>query len=70
MKYEQINLIFLRFCDSDFSHPGSARNPLARSWILQDLKLLVLENTDNSKPRNSLVINDDPSRLQRDELQS
>ena len=32
------------------------------------LQLLAQENADHSKPPNSLVINDDPSRLQYDEL--
>ena len=64
------NLIFLKFLWFElFAPPGGDRNPLAR--ILQDLQLLVLENTDHSKPPNSQVISYKPSRLKcNDELQS
>ena len=57
MKYEWRNLLFLKFSDSNFSHPGLCSKPTS-------------ENTDHSKPPNSLVINDHLSRLEYDELHS
>ena len=64
MKYERRNLIFLKFCDSNFSFSELCSKPAGEIVNLAtDLQLLALENTDHSKPTNSLVINNDPSRL-------
>ena len=63
MKYERRNLTSLKFSDSNFSHPGLCSIPSGEIVNFARLELLVLENTDNSKPHNSLVINDDLSRL-------
>lgn len=59
---------FLNFCDSKFSNLSLCSKP--NSEIVNFTKLLVLESTEHSKPPNSLVRNDDPSRLKYDELQS
>ena len=64
MKYERRNLIFLKFCDSNYSYPGLCSKPTDKIVdFAKNLKLLVLENTDNSKPPNSLVMKDDPARI-------
>ena len=58
MKEDQRNLTFLKFSDSNFSHPGLCSKPNG-DIVNFDSQLLVLENTDHSKPPNSLVITDD-----------
>ena len=68
MKYKWRDLILLKFCDSNFSNPVLCSKPPGEIEMIQFARLAAvssgdLENTDHSKPTNSLVINDDPSRL-------
>ena len=73
MKYKRRNLIFLKVCDSNFSHPGlclKSTGEIVNFAGLARLAAVSFGEYRSFKPPNSLVINDDLSRLKCDELQS
>ena len=70
MKYERRIFTFLKFSDSQFSQPGLYSRP--RREIVNFARLAAVSSGEYRSFKTSLLAsyNDDPSRLQCDELQS